>query len=124
MEKGKGKLIEHVKLSNVQASINIDMQQIDEISKDRLGLFDKWVEYWMAVHFETIRNEKKLNVVDDIDDKILIWAETELLFEALQRKEFIELELCENVLREIIKQKRENFKSHSLQDHDDSAVIQ
>lgn len=71
----------------------------------KTGLFDKWVEYWRVVNFSLIQKQKKLKAIVDLEDKILIKTEIEFVFEALQRREFIELELHESVLREIIKQK-------------------
>lgn len=76
-----------------------------------------------SVTFWSIRNEKKLNVVANLEEKILIWAETNLIHEALERRELIEMELRESVLWQIIRQKRENFNAYSQTVWDDAVVI-
>lgn len=53
----KKKLVEPVKAFNVQAAINIAMQRVDEISKEKMVKFVSWVTYQIVIHLEVIRRE-------------------------------------------------------------------
>lgn len=67
-------------------------------------------------------NERRVKAMALLEHMILEWAETNIISEALQRRDFIEMELKESILRSIIKQKIAFFKPHSPTAHDDSAV--
>lgn len=75
------------------------MQRVGEIAKERMGLFDSWVDYRTVIHLEVLRKEMKVKAVSDLEQTILTWTETDVISEALQRREFIDLELRECVLR-------------------------
>lgn len=62
-------------------------------------------------------------IVAALEQKILKSAEIDLIFEALQQWEFIELELKESLLQNIIRQKMEIFDPQIPIARDDSALI-
>lgn len=80
------KLVEFsTKVTNSQAFIDVFIQWANEIVKDRLLYLDKWVDYMTIVHFKMIIKEKKMKVVTELEQKILKWAEIELISKDLQR---------------------------------------
>lgn len=86
-------------------------------------MFDKRADYISVFHFSMICEERKLKAIAELEDKVLHLAETDLIFEALQRREFIEMEIRESVMWVIIKKKWENVDEHNPQAIDDATVI-
>lgn len=65
-----------------------------------VAMFDNWVDYQIVIHISVIHDERKLKVVTELEDKILQLVETDLISKALERHEFIDMELNESVLQE------------------------
>lgn len=59
----------------------------------------------------------------ELELKLLRWAETYFISEALQQQDFIELELKKSAMRYQNQQKRDNFSIHCLNAKDDATVI-
>lgn len=85
--------------------------------------FDAWLDFRTVEHLIVLVNEQRVKAMAQLEKKILEWSETDLNLEALQQREWIEMELKEIILRSIIKQNRDHFNPQSPSSHDDSAAI-
>lgn len=91
----------------------------------KLKKFDLWLDYRTVIHFGQIKTMKKLESLLKLENHILDWTKTNLSFEALERRKFLAMIMCESKLQIVLNKKKEkgHFNPHSPTSRDDVSVI-
>lgn len=63
-------------------------------------------------HLELVSKEMIIKDVIALEQNMFKWLQTDLIYKALQWRDFIEMELKKNFLQSIIREKRDNFDPH------------